>query len=73
MGETVQAFNSRVSEGHVFVNKYQSGKWAPFTRRITVVQDVPNQDRFVVKDPNGKITTISAHTLMSRYIEPEAI
>lgn len=68
--EDVKAFDELVKKSDVFINRYQEGHWLPDTRELTVLQDVPGRSSFVVEDPNGKVTTMSAATLIRRYEGP---
>lgn len=68
--EDVKAFDKLVKKGDVFINRYQEGRWLPATRELTVLQDVPGRSNFVVEDPNGRVTTMSASTLIRRYDGP---
>lgn len=67
--DRIAAFNEKTKKGNTFVNRYQENRYAPGARKITVLQDVPGKDAFVMQGENGNVSTMSTATLVKRYTE----
>lgn len=63
----IDAFNKATQKGDTFVNKYRQGKWEPGQRKVTILRDVPNEDAFVIEDPDGNVTQVATTTLIRKF------
>lgn len=63
----VRAFGQRLRRGGKVINRWQEHSWPPYSRTLTVVQDVPGRAFFILQDKYGRFTWMRTRTLLSRY------